>query len=388
MSVTKAKGRRFYSYDFQYRGHRFQGSTGCTSRREAEQEERRLKAEKRELFRRGGIREPMTLSAAAERYMIEAGKFQSTADTLDTALVRIVEFLGPGTFLHEITGADVSRLVAARRNETTGPRGDPRPVSNADVNRWTIKPLRRLLNYADKVWKAQTGDPVGWSHHLLPEPKERVRELGPDEQARLFEALRPDYHEIVEFSLLTGVRLENAVGLKWTQIRLDTSLIEIDTKGEAGARPVQQIPLTPAVLAILQRCRPHSIGDQVFTYVAQRTKTDPRTGKRFVKGRRYPVSRSSLRRAWDTARKHAGLTDLRWHDLRHTAATRVLRASNLRVAQRLLGHRDITTTAKYAHAQMDDVRAGLEAAAAHGLTDKSTDTAPQEGPKVLKGKGN
>lgn len=43
------------------------------------------------------------------------------------------------------------------------------------------------------------------------------------------------------------------------------------------------------------------------------------------------------------------------------AATGILRASNLRVAQKLLGHEDIATTTKYAHALIDDVRNAMDA---------------------------
>ena len=57
-----------------------------------------------------------------------------------------------------------------------------------------------------------------------------------------------------------------------------------------------------------------------------------------------------------------GHLSLRFHDARHTAATRVLRKSNLRVVQQLLGHERVTTTEKYAHALAEDVRAALNAA--------------------------
>ena len=61
----------------------------------------------------------------------------------------------------------------------------------------------------------------------------------------------------------------------------------------------------------------------------------------------------------------AGLRDYRFHDNRHTAATRVLRASgNLNVVKRLLRHEDIATTVKYAHSQHEDVLAAMENAAA------------------------
>lgn len=46
----------------------------------------------------------------------------------------------------------------------------------------------------------------------------------------------------------------------------------------------------------------------------------------------------------------SGVKDFRFHDTRHTAATRVLRESNLRVVQTLLGHSDVKTTTKYPHA--------------------------------------
>ena len=65
------------------------------------------------------------------------------------------------------------------------------------------------------------------------------------------------------------------------------------------------------------------------------------------------------------AEKAAGLrgSDLRLHDLRHTAATRTLRATgNLAMAQRQLGHARIETTSRYAHVLDDDLRAGLNAA--------------------------
>jgi site-specific recombinase XerD len=57
----------------------------------------------------------------------------------------------------------------------------------------------------------------------------------------------------------------------------------------------------------------------------------------------------------------AGLDDFRLHDTRHTRATRLLRTSgNLKLVQQLLGHEDIATTAKYAHATVEDLRAALE----------------------------
>ena len=75
-------------------------------------------------------------------------------------------------------------------------------------------------------------------------------------------------------------------------------------------------------------------------------------------GERYPFTKSGWRKQWSRALKAAGIEDFRFHDLRHTAATRTLRASgNMKAVQKMLGHSDITTTARYAHVMVDDVRA-------------------------------
>ena len=82
------------------------------------------------------------------------------------------------------------------------------------------------------------------------------------------------------------------------------------------------------------------------------------------KGARYPFTHDGWRRAWDEARRAAGLPALRFHDLRHTAATRALYVHrNLKTVQRMLGHADIATTQRYTASDVADVRAAMEAVA-------------------------
>lgn len=97
------------------------------------------------------------------------------------------------------------------------------------------------------------------------------------------------------------------------------------------------------------------IGNDFITYVANRTRDDR------IQGNRYPVTYNGLKTAWRRSRSKSDVKDFRFHDMRHTAATRLLRATgNLRLAQRLLGHSDIQTTTKYAHVTNDDLRDGLD----------------------------
>ena len=91
---------------------------------------------------------------------------------------------------------------------------------------------------------------------------------------------------------------------------------------------------------------------------------------------RYPFSKNGWARKWYKALEDAGIGDFRFHDLRHTKGTRALRATgNLKAVQKLLGHADITTTSRYAHALEDDVRAMMLASESRNSPEPATVTA-------------
>ena len=90
---------------------------------------------------------------------------------------------------------------------------------------------------------------------------------------------------------------------------------------------------------------------------------------------------SGIASAWRRALKKAAITDLHIHDMRHTAATRLLsKSQNLRLAQKLLRHKDIRSTLRYAHALDEDLRNALEAA-------ESPEKNPETGSNPLAQKG-
>ena len=69
-----------------------------------------------------------------------------------------------------------------------------------------------------------------------------------------------------------------------------------------------------------------------------------------------------LQKPWRRRRrKPAGATDVRIHDLRHSFASRALAlGEGLPIIGRLLGHRRIETTARYAHLARDSVKESAE----------------------------
>ena len=68
----------------------------------------------------------------------------------------------------------------------------------------------------------------------------------------------------------------------------------------------------------------------------------------------------TVRTAFEAACRRAGLVGLRFHDLRHTAATRMIESgANIVAISKILGHSDIKTTMRYTHPE-DSLKDALE----------------------------
>lgn len=355
MSVYKRKGRDTYSYDFIFRGRRFSGDTRSTTKREAKLVEAEYKeAAKLTLAAEAAFHAPtMTFDIAASRWYLEVGQHARDVDTVLRNIGWLKKWIGGETDLRDITDSLVASLVARRRGEKTRHRKNPALVSNATVNRTCTQPLREIIMRAKKVWKVSVAD-VDFGRHMLKEPQERVREASASEEAAIMGELSRGYDAAVRFAFLTGCRRMEILGLEWPHVDFFSRRFTVLGKGSK----VRTIPMSDAVHDLLWSLKDHH-PVKVFTYEARRT----RKPLGLVRGKHYPLTEAGLKTAMRRAVPKAGVENFRFHDTRHTAATRVLRASNLKVAQRLLGHADIATTTKYAHALDDDIRAALNAAA-------------------------
>lgn len=338
MSVYKSPKSPRWQYDFQWKGIRHHGSTGCTSRRDAE----RFEADLRRKVALGEKAKPsLTVEDACNTWQSMVGDHLKSKATTLYQLAYLIAGLGGRTMLHDITFKDAQDYTARRRSM----------VSNTSVNR-EIQLLRRVARWtAAREYDVPSLD---WGKLLFTEPKERVRELSPDEESRLFEKLPDNLKPMVEFAILSGKRRTEIITLRWSDVDLAGQRATVTVKG--GDR--QTFPLSPRMLALV-KAQPVAC-PQVFTYEC--TRRAPKRADRPQRsvGMRYPFSKQGWARQWRKALKDAGIEDYRFHDNRHTSATRNLRATgNLKAVSKLLGHSDITTTAKYAHALEDDVRAML-----------------------------
>jgi integrase len=356
-----------YLYDFQLKGERHIGSTGKTRRREAELEEQRIRDEVRRAWEKRqavvNAGPDITIEQACEKYWEEKKHDFVPAAGADAVrhLAWIVEHFGPGTKLSAIGDAEVVKMVAARRNEHIPNRKERKRICNTTVNTTATLPLRRVMNRASLVWKVPL-QIINWKERLLSTPDERVRELRADEEAVLFDSLDRGYEDLVKFSQIMGARRSECLTLEWTDVDWINNRVRLIGKGSRGKGPkIVWVPMPPEIRELLYSIR-NNHPAKVFTYVASFTST-LRNGEVIMRGQRYPITKYSLRREFDAKRVKAGLSDFRFHDMRHTAATRLLRQTgNLKMVQKLLRHSDIGTTAKYAHVFDDDLAEAMAAA--------------------------
>ena len=135
--------------------------------------------------------------------------------------------------------------------------------------------------------------------------------------------------------MLTGCRRNEILTLRWEDVDLDAGDLRL-RDAKTGARSVALSPAARKVLATLPR-----LPDNPWVI------TGPRSGRRL----------SSLNGRWLVVRARAGLEDIRIHDLRHSFASRALAlGESLTMIGKLLGHRKVQTTARYAHVARESVK--------------------------------
>ncbi len=163
----------------------------------------------------------------------------------------------------------------------------------------------------------------------------RIRWLAPDERKQLLAACdksgNPDLGLVVRIALASGARQAEILYLRWRMIDLSRECAFLPTS-KTGEPRVLPLPGT-VTDALRARAKVRSIGgDLVFP-----SPDDPNRPR-------------NIWQAWDVARKVAGLPDFRFHDLRHTAATEMLRAGvDSRIVATVLGHRSLNMMRRYAH---------------------------------------
>jgi integrase len=217
--------------------------------------------------------------------------------------------------LDEITSWNVEEYKARRKKK----------VSPASVNR-ELACLKTIFNKAI-LWQMTKDNPVR-GVRLLPENNRRIRYLLPEEIRLLIDACASYLKPIVITALNTGMRKGEILGLIWDDVdfRRGQILVRHSKNGESRV-----LEMNTLLSEILRQVRKRPQFPQVFL---------GRNGR--------PVK--SVRTAFDNACLRAGLSDFRFHDLRHTFASHlVMNGTNITTVKELLGHKTLQMTLRYSH---------------------------------------
>ena len=340
-------------YDFRVNGQRYTKSTHKTRYDQALKLAARVHAEAEGVVSHTKVRRlpDMPLREVFGRYYNERAQGLASADNLLGQLNSLAEALGPDLFLSQLTLNDVL-------NYQTGLRKSG--LANRTVNSYVVELLRPVIKQTRK-WGINRGplaDLTGddWAELKLPLPAHRSRSASRPETALLMSKVRKDYRPIVMFALLSGLR-KSALLIKRNQIDWTNEVMWYPKKSKRTG-DIGWLPLTKRMLRLLR----HEIMkggvdcEWVFTFNGQRNVHG------YTKDTRYPITGSGFKGVMQLAVKNAKLPNWRLiHDLRHTAATELLRSSqNLAAVQMVLGHSDIAQTARYAHVLSSDARRAME----------------------------
>lgn len=260
--------------------------------------------------------------------------------TAKTQIKVLREYFGTRR-LRSITYADLRAFRSSRLN-TKSERTD-RNISIATANR-ELSALRRILNVAQaEGWIPK--NPFNKGEPLINMANERKREriLSRDEESDLLDACSPLQRQhlrpLIIAALDTGMRRGEMLKLRWIDVDLERRMIHVrafNTKTMIA----RDVPISQRLSVELQRLWDIS----------------PKDSQALVFG-----IKDNARMAFTSARKDAGLTDVRFHDLRHTAATRMARTMSLSEVGRILGHSQPTTTYRYVNSDAATIQRAAEA---------------------------
>jgi integrase len=208
----------------------------------------------------------------------------------------------------------------------------------AEKEKWapsTFNHYRSLMSLSYRLGilnRKVTSNPARSVTHRR-EDNNRVRFLGVEEEEkirRVIESKWASHMPELELAINTGLRKGSQYGLSWDMVDWKGRMLNIPrTKNE---EPIH-VPLNDAAVAALRVV--HSRGDgrgRVFQ--------SSRTGEPLENGRHW----------FDDAVAEAQIKNFRWHDLRHTFASRLrMKGAPLEDIADLLGHKSLTMTRRYAH---------------------------------------
>jgi integrase len=280
----------------------------------------------------------VTFNELAGKYIENFGTQKAFQSSKRYLLAKVQEHFGEQR-LSQITYLD---LETYRNKRKATPANGSKQRTDASVNR-EMALIGHMLGKAVE-WEMLETSPLKKGKRLMfKENNHRLRFLTESEVAALLTASddlkihSPYLRPLVETALLTGMRRGELLSLKWEQIRNGFIYLEAAMVKSGKGR---QIPINDRLAEVFKEVRRGNQLKSEFVFCDSQ-------------GRRF----SQVKRSFASACRRARIEAFRFHDLRHTFASRlVMRGASLKAVQELLGHADLKMTMRYAHLSHEHLR--------------------------------
>jgi integrase len=295
--LRKRDGRRVYYIQYWYQGRRLTEKVGLKEDRARG----RIEARREALEDPAYIPPPVKRAAAkksrgrtsfqdfADLFYKEHASKRASAKRMEQRLEHFKRTFGRAR-LDAIDQYRIEKYLTQRRKKVAP------PTVNSD-----LRLLKNLFNRAVE-WGFLSASPAAKIRQLREDPA-RERYLSQEETGRLI-ACAPDHlRPIIQTALLTGMRRSEILGLTWDRVNLERRMIYLHRTKSGKPR---WVAIGDDLHELLEALPRHAKHDRVFTY------------------RGKPMD--SLKRSWEAAREAAGIPGVRFHDLRHTWASRMVAA--------------------------------------------------------------
>ena len=336
MKISKNNGGKWV-IDFRCKGRRIIRVVG-PSKREAEAEIVRLKAEILRDPYGFGKKAPEVLFEDHAKEFLELYSKQNKRSWArdETSLDHLKEFF-KGWYLSEITAESIEKYKAKRKadpvrlNAEKKPGADPKLVSPSTINR-ELACLKTCLGKAMEWEKLDRNPAAKIKKFREPNAKERILTI--DEMKRLLAKASDELQPALIIALNTGMRKSEVLSLRWKDADFVKGFIHVADSKSGRSR---DIPMNGPVFETL-----HAM-DRQREFIFE----NPETKAQVL----------DVKTAFHGACRRAEIKGVRFHDLRHTAASRMVEAGiDLVTVSKILGHSSIQMTMRYAHPTPENMR--------------------------------
>ena len=274
--------------------------------------------------------EKTTLKDALDRYLEEVSKHKKGHKREKGRIEQWKAHPLSSRYLASIGPKDIAEYASERKSEGYSMR----------TIQLELAIISHLYNYAAAKWGMRAlENPVAPTRVKGTDPprgqnyRGRNRTLSLSEKEKLFEHLNEEMQQIVTLAFETGMRRGELMSLTVSNVDLTKKIVKLEETKNGDSR---EVPLSPVAADTLKAV----------------------LGKKKVvglDGKLWTLGPDRVTSVFASAAKEAGLKDIRFHDLRHTAATRLAGIYQAHELAKILGHKVLNMVMRYYNPTGEDL---------------------------------